>query len=306
MRRYRAYGLEIGCGPELPLRPSASQSDPDVRFIHEGVAPANPAFGRDRRSLSHSDQGWLLRYDNEEGGWMAFDHRAGTGCVHISGSVDWENCVGPLTGLVCGVLLRTAGATLLHGACVSLGGKAIALLGPSGSGKSTLAAGLIARGATLIAEDLLAIRWNERDYLVEPGAPTLHLLEDSHDSLGPGLAPFVQAIHSREDGKIRLDLAPGSQDILAPARLSALFLLESGAASDGPSLRRLSGPDAVRSLMNNLYGAPWIKRADGGDLEFCARLSGQMPVFAVGRPWALDGVSVTAAALQDWAARLER
>ena len=156
MRRYRAYGLEIGCERELPLRPSASRSEPDVRFIHSGGAPANPASGRDRRALSLSDEGWLLRYDNEEGGWMAFDHRAETGCVHVSGSVDWETCVGPLTGLVCGVLLRTAGATLLHGACVSTGGKSIALLGASGSGKSTLAAALIARGATLIAEEVRA------------------------------------------------------------------------------------------------------------------------------------------------------
>ena len=304
MRRYRAYGLEIGCERELPLRPSASRSEPDVRFIHSGGAPANPASGRDRRALSLSDEGWLLRYDNEEGGWMAFDYRAETGCVQVSGSVDWETCVGPLTGLVCGVLLRIVGATLLHGACVSTGGKAIALLGASGSGKSTLAAGLIARGATLIAEDLLAIRRNEGDYLVEPGAPTLHLLEDSHDSLGPGLAPFALAIQGREDGKIRLDLSPGGEESLAPVWLSALFVLEPRAAPDGPSLRRLSGPDAVRSLMDNLYGASWIRPADGADLEFCARLSGQIPVFALSRQWALEGVSETAAALQDCAARL--
>jgi hypothetical protein len=305
MRRYRAYGLEIDCERELPLRPSASRSEPDVLFIHSGVAPPNPPSGRDRRALSRNDRGWLLRYDNEEGGWMAFDHSAESRSVHVSGSVDWETCVGPLSGLVCGVLLRIAGATLLHGACGSIGGKAIALLGASGSGKSTLAAGLIARGATLIAEDLLAIRRDAGEYLVEPGAPTLHLLEDSHDRLGPGLAPFALAIHDREDGKIRLDLAPGDEESLAPVRLSALFLLESGAAPDGPSLRRLSGPEAVRGLMDNLYGASWIRPADEADLEYCARLAGQIPVFALSRPWDLEGVSETAAALQDIAARLE-
>ena len=306
MRRYRAYGLEIACERELPLRPSRSRSEPDVRFIHSGVARANPPSGRDHRALSRSEGGWLLRYDNEEGGWMAFDYRADTHCVHISGSVDWETCVGPLSGLVCGVLLRIDGATLLHGACVSTDGKAIALLGASGSGKSTLAAALIARGATLIAEDLLAIRRDGADHLVEPGAPTVHLLEDSHASLGAALAPFGRAIHGRDDGKIRLDLDPGGEDSLAPARLSAMFVLESQCGADGPSLRRLSGPEAVGRLMDNLYGASWIRPADGADLEFCARLCAQVPIFAVTRPWALESVTETAAALHDCAARFER
>jgi len=46
------------------------------------------------------------------------------------------------------------GQAQLHASTVVLDGKAVAFLGPSGSGKSTAALGLIAQGASLLADDV--------------------------------------------------------------------------------------------------------------------------------------------------------
>lgn len=48
-------------------------------------------------------------------------------------------------------------AVILHATAVSLGGRAVVLIGPSGSGKSSVALQLLALGAQLVADDRLRI-----------------------------------------------------------------------------------------------------------------------------------------------------
>src|SRR5277367_5558216 len=57
------------------------------------------------------------------------------------------------------------GRLVLHAAavCTHAGGRALGLMGRSGSGKSTLAAGLVARGAVLLADDSIAIAGGSGD-----------------------------------------------------------------------------------------------------------------------------------------------
>jgi len=297
VNRYRAYGLDIACEQLLPLRQSHGASEPDLRFLYSGVSPAKPSSGPDRRDLQVTEAGWALRYDNRDGGWMIFEYSARDWHVRVSGSVPWEECVGPLCGLVCGLFLRLAGATLLHGACLKAGDEAFAILGASGQGKSTLAGALIGQGAELITEDLLVFRHTSEGYFAEPGAPTLHLGPDSYESLFPGLEDAGRTVRMTGDGKIRLILPWDRKDGVAPVLLSAIFILRPGVPVL-TSLERLSGARAVSDLTEHLYGQSWMRPTDSSDLEFCARLARQVPIFAVLRPWALDEVAETATLLQ--------
>lgn len=296
---YRAYGLDIESERALPLRPAPPGAKPDLTVVYTGPAAPRPPSGPDRRDLRLTDSGWTLRYDNREGGWMAFEYSALDRRLRLSGSVDWEAFEGPLGGVVCAVLLRLGGATLLHGACVALGDRAVAILGASGHGKSTLAGALVAGGAAPLTEDLLLLRRGPAGYLAEPGAPTLHLLADAYRYLSAHLP--AGSARQAGDGKIRLVLGGEA----APARLSALYVLEPPGGGGKASLERLSGPSAVGALAEHLYGSRWIRPAGDGDLAFCARLALEVPVFALSRPWALDGLLATAGTVRSHTLRLE-
>jgi hypothetical protein len=291
VRRYRAYGLDVASDRALPLRPSRSEAEPCLTIACADRGPAQPPSGQGRRELVRSGADWTLRYDNREGGWMAFDYSSGKRRLLVSGSVEWEVLEGPLTGLVFGVKLRLEGASLLHGACLRIGGRAVAILGGSGHGKSTLAAASVALGAELLTEDLLLLRRGPHGFEAEPGATTLHLLADSHRHLAARLPPAGDGTSVNGDGKVRLVL-PGS--CAEPVRLSALYILEPPGAGDGTRLQRLSGTDAIGRLAGQLYGSAWISPLGSGDLAFCARVAREVPVFALSRPWALEGVLETA------------
>jgi hypothetical protein len=293
---YRAYGLDIQSDRALPLRTAPPGAKPDLTVEYAGPAPSQPPSGPDRRDLAVTDSGWTLRYDNREGGWMSFEYSAGDRRLLLSGSVGWEAFEGPLGGVVCAVLLRLRGATLLHGACVGWGdNRAIAILGASGHGKSTLAGALVARGATPLTEDLLLLRLGPGGPVVEPGAPTLHLLADAYRHL----APHLRAGSPRPSGDDKIRLLLGGE--AAPVRLSAIYVLDPPGNGGEPSLEQLWGPSAVGVLAEHLYGCRWIRPAGGGDLAFCARLARGVPVFALSRPWALEAVLDTAARLRSHA-----
>ncbi|HEX8381558.1 MAG TPA: hypothetical protein VF619_13535 [Allosphingosinicella sp.] len=294
MRLYRAYGLDLASDRPLPLRPSKPEAQPSLTIVYSDRGHARPPSGPDRRELVRAGADWNLRYDNREGGWMAFEYSAGERRLLVCGSVPWEALEGPLTGLVFGVKLRLEGASLLHGACLRVGGRAVAILGGSGHGKSTLAAACLALGAELLTEDLLLLRQGANGFEAEPGAPTLHLLADSWRHLEPRLPPAGDRAHLNGDGKVRLVLPAGSAE---PVRLAAVYILEPPGTAGGTRLDRLSGPEAIGRLAGQLYGSAWISPVAPADLAFCARLAREVPVFALSRPWALEGVLETAARL---------
>ena len=285
MSLYRAYGLDIESGRALPLRPSPSGATPDLTIAYADRAPAERPSGPDRRELRVTGAGWTLRYDNREGGW-AFDYSARDRRLLASGSVEPEAFEGPLSGLVFGVLLRLTGATLLHAACLGFGDRSAAILGASGHGKSTLAGASIARGAAAVTEDLLRLRRGRDGFLAEPGAPTLHLLADAHRHLAAHLPDGAAS----PGGKVRLLLGGET----APIRLAALYVLEPPEPGRETSLERLAGPTAIGALTEHLYGSRWIRPAGDEDLALCARVAREVPVFALSRPWALEGLLATA------------
>lgn len=288
MTLYRAYGLDIESERALPLRPARSGTKPDLTVVHAGQAPAERASGPDRRDLKVTDSGWTLRYDNREGGWMTFEYSARDRRLLVSGSAEWEALEGPLSGVVWGVLLRLDGNTLLHGACIGVGGRAIAILGASGHGKSTLAGALIALGGAPLAEDLLRLGRGPAGFHAEPGAPTLHLLEDAYRHLAPRL-PAGSACPGG-DGKVRLILSGDAE----PLPLAAVYVLEPPDPVGETLLERVTGPSAFGALAEHLYGSRWVRPVGADDLAFCIRLAREVPIFALSRPWSLKGLLATA------------
>lgn len=156
-----------------------------------------------------------------------------------------------LIGIGLGLLLHRRGVLCIHGSALSINGRTITLVGDSGAGKSTAAAALIVRGATLISDDVVALRSLGDDFVVEPGSTNLRLDNAAKTRiLGADLqlstAPWVDKLlwdASTEDGN-----EPQAR------RLDAIYLLGSaegleGVRSDPP----LAPLQALRELIEALY-----------------------------------------------------
>jgi len=86
-----------------------------------------------------------------------------------------EDAVVYLLGPVLGFVLRLRGITCLHASAISVGDRAVVLLGPAGAGKSTTAAAFAKLGYPVLSDDVLALSDQNTTFLAQPAYPHLHL-----------------------------------------------------------------------------------------------------------------------------------
>lgn len=127
------------------------------------------------------------------------------------------------------------GLEVLHAAGVVTGAGALLLAGEPGAGKSSLAAALVRRGAGLLGDDALALRWHEGRLVAHPSVGLLHLRAAEHARLGAAERSAL-GVPAELAGKWRYARA-----VARAAPLAALFLLERSARS--PVVERLERVD---------------------------------------------------------------
>jgi hypothetical protein len=161
------------------------------------------------------------------------------------------------------------GLEVFHASAVVWRGKAIAVLGRSRAGKTTLALELCRRGASFLADDVLALERGSDGLIGHPGTPVAGVdragqpqpLDADISSLGGQ----VIAVNRRE----RIVRVRGAAQ---PAPLTALFLLDR--RLDGPARPRFepfSDPKTLlASTFNFVLGAP---ERLCGLLDVCALLA---------------------------------
>lgn len=102
--------------------------------------------------------------------------------------------------------------TILHASCVALAGRALLITGASGRGKSSMALRMMALGATLVADDRVALR-RSGDAVMATAPPAISGLIEAR---GLGL------LHADPSGPVPvfalLDLDRDEPDRLPPAR----------------------------------------------------------------------------------------
>jgi hypothetical protein len=134
------------------------------------------------------------------------------------------------------------GLEVFHSSAIVQRGEAIAFLGSSGAGKTSLALELCRRGASFLADDVLALETSGAALLAHPGTPIAGVdhSEATRVRETDGFSQEVLAVNARE----QLVQMAGAT---APAPLSALFFLERRA--DGPEQPRFEAAADAQPLL---------------------------------------------------------
>lgn len=137
------------------------------------------------------------------------------------------------------------GLEVLHASAVAFGDRALVLTGPSGAGKSSLALASCRLGATLIADDVVAVEARAQELLAHPGAPVAGVALAEAGRLAPtDVRGGPLAVNEREC-VIRTTLAA------KPCPLRAVLLLDR--RPDGPAEARFEGLDGAGALLGSTF-----------------------------------------------------
>lgn len=206
-----------------------------------------------------------------------------------------------VVGMVIGLVLHQRGILALHGTALNRGGRTVAFLGPSGAGKSTIAAGLVARGARLLADDIVALRHQaDGAFHVAPGPAGLRLTEASVKAIGAPADGGLPVVPWADKLLWHPDAAPGPAAEGAAAvgalPLDALYIVRPVAAAGDTAAHRIDDPaQATAALVENWY-PPYARRLMTRDqFQRIGALSTAVPVHVLdyARRWqSLDAVAV--------------
>jgi hypothetical protein len=154
------------------------------------------------------------------------------------------------------------GDPVLHAACFvpEEGAGGVAVCGASGSGKSTVLAAMLARGASMVSDDMIRVRMVDGDP-VAVGLPALYWRKAAADAAQRSAWPVA------------------AERILPAAPLAAILILTPPA--DGPVFRRLQGAAAMATVLAQRHRAaiPTLLGAEAGMVGRIGRLA-NLPVYA--------------------------
>ena len=176
---------------------------------------------------------------------------------------------GLLLGQVLPLAATIRGFEIFHAGAVAVGEGAVLVSAASGVGKSTLVAHLVARGASLVADDAVAVELVDGRLLAHPGPPLLHLVADAAAALN---TPWLRSVDSSRAK--RALLAPSAARAL-PIR--AFYVLERGEPGTGPRVQDGS-VHAVELLASTFTRAVQTPERLQRQLAVCAALAAAVPV----------------------------
>lgn len=238
----RAFGLALDIDPRIGVcglagqgRVSSTEPQTRVRLDPEGVRwrwsglEASPlrtrelyANGAPLLTVDFANPAGYLLWAKGVGRMLISPDGREVLCDPEPSSSGWASI---LTEQALPLAATLRGFEVLHASGVVLGGKAMLIAGGPGAGKSSLAAALILRGASLLSDDVVALKRRGSTLTAHPGSDALALRPSERNRL------------SKED-RDELDSADAAVD---PAHFGQLFVLERSGLD--PAIERLDPVD---------------------------------------------------------------
>jgi hypothetical protein len=290
---YRLFGLNVRS--RIALTGLSSAVDPgaaDVEVVFGAVPPGEYPPG-----YSATSDGTLLtipkvgRYLIREGREIVIEPAAGA---------SERNLRVFLLGSAVGALLHQRGLLPLHANAIDLGGRAVAFSGHSGAGKSTIAAWFHDRGYPILADDVCVIGFDEAGQAIAyPGIPRLRLWREALEASGRDAGAFDRSFDDME----KYDVPTIGESKLEPLPLTAIYLLRKAEEGDDGSIERLTGVDAVETLVANTYRGGYLRTIGRTreHLAACLKVVRAVPVFRATRLWGFERFDEEAGRLHDHA-----
>lgn len=292
---YRLFGLNLtsqislaGIAPALGEEGAAA----DVAVVFGAVPPGDHPPG-----YSATAEGTLLaipkvgRYLIREGREIVVEPAEGA---------SERNLRLFLLGSAIGALLHQRGLMPLHANAINLGGRAVAFSGHSGAGKSTIAAWFHDRGYPILADDVCVIGFDDSGRaLAHPGIPRLRLWREALEASGRDAGTYDRSF----DDMDKYDVPTSSDVKLDPVPLAAIYLLRKAEGGTKPAIERLTGVDAVETLVANTYRGGYLRTIGrtAEHLATCLKVVRAVPVFRATRLWGFERFDEEARALHDHA-----
>jgi hypothetical protein len=184
MFNYKAFGLEISSEIELPGM-TEGLDNPDVKIIQGEVDPFQVC------KAEVEGPNYLVKGEDVYLWWDEIGKaKINKGeLIIVESDKDIEssdelNIIPFLLGPVMALLLHQRGFLVLHGSAVNTGTGAVAFLGHRGNGKSTTAIHLYVEGYPLVADDILAIKFDDEGFpVVYPGYPHVRLSDEAYNQV---------------------------------------------------------------------------------------------------------------------------
>ncbi len=281
---YSIYGLIVSVPFQcVSLVPMTFAGEPDVLVV-DGAVPSRLSSPTLSGDFWQAAPGQVLLYTAAcVGRYLVEDGKKVT-LQRADGAEDDVLAVQFLDAAMAMILMQRGYAVLHANAAVTPTG-AVAISGESGAGKTTALSALLARGCTMLTDDITALQ--QRDGVIEviPGMPHLHMCADAAENLGHDLTGLP--VYPWRRMKSVVPTGMHMAEVAAPLR--ALFILR---VHDGDELlvHKLQGAEKFSTLVSSLYG-PLLPQEKKRLFPLLCAISLQTEVHIVQRPakrWAVD------------------
>jgi hypothetical protein len=189
-------------------------------------------------------------------------------CAPDPDSPDWPAL---LVGQVLPLVATIRGLEVFHAAGVVLGDRSYMLCAAQGVGKTSLALHLVASGAQLLSDDVVALG---DDLVAHAGIPVLNVRPAELARLDPAGMPGLRRL-----GTVRGRATFATDRPAAARQLGGIYVLER--AVDGEAIEAEEAPSPFLLLGATFNVSVRTEARLAHHLELCARLATQVPVFRV-------------------------
>ena len=300
----RAFGIDVVAAFPIPELPSLSDDRSAVRTTLELATPNElreiwPASGAAQlvRRMFPDGSPMMIVESHEDEGFHIWAPRYGRHVVSGDGARvrcalprvaawRWERL---LFAQVLPLAAALLGRVLFHASAVAVDGGAFGFTGHAGAGKSSVAGHLVARGASLVTDDILALELSGDGLLAHAGASLVGI--DARE---------LGAMTAEE--RVRLGAHLGTSDktyvaapmVHGPLPLRALYFLSRGGEQRAIEIR------PADSIPARLLGSGFISylrspRHLVRHLDACARIAELVPTLQVSVPASASARAVAVA-----------
>ena len=280
---YHAYGLNINSSIKFPEL-MAGNANPDV-IIHSNsdqslfIGMVNEK-GLDKIIFSNDD---ILYFFDQD---PIFRVRYGKEIVvNPKTTVDLILLRHLILCQGLGIIFMQRGNLVLHGSSIKMKGKAVAFLGWCGEGKSTIAAAMNNRNYSTLTDDVLAIKFDEKNRpLAYPSFPQIKLCNDVCEVITIK-SDSLNLIHSEMD-KYSYNVSKNFS--VEPLELNKIYILEK---SDVNEITSLSHQEALLELIKNSYTINLFGTTERAlNLKQCAAIVEKLQIKRLKRTQSLNNI----------------